>query len=574
MVRELKENGVHVTLEWLEECREHLVSQLKTPASGLHEAVYQQVLRADFTAAGSGGALPPGLGDLKEGVLAGPAVLQVNDLVDVANNYEERTAPPQGRAIPRGMFKLVLTDGRQQVNGFEFSRINELRNDSPKGIKVMVQNVRVERGVLVLTSNNTVVLGGDAAALSAVGAAATTSISALDNSPRHQKPKSMQGPASRSEGGRERADIDIEEGRVGGRGLAAAARESHDERNTPGTNNKGSNGGGVETDQSRRNRKGPSVLSSVRPVSSAQYVEAHQDDEHDFYRYFGGDGDEEGEVEGAGSTDGDETAAGAPRKTRIVVRGKETTGSSVPSTLHTSGSYSSDSHPNSRRQMRRTSPPSPRVRRNDEQEERSCSLKRQRRSTITSKPVPLPWSHMAELPSDGLSVSELRSKGAIRRTWQIKGVVTDLVGFKLKKKFCELRVFVEDGISSMYSKRVMIIAEPVVHGLFGGRDAASLLQMKKNKPADFDALLAKVALYFRKCEGLMTIRLEESQQDKGRHMFCISAICAPSTTSLLPVPSPRTDLEAILNYGKGALRRLRGSPSPQVSRRDSVTSHR
>ena len=84
---------------------------------------------------------------------------------------------------------------------------------------------------------------------------------------------------------------------------------------------------------------------------------------------------------------------------------------------------------------------------------------------------------MAELPSDGLSVSELRSKGAIRRTWQIKGVVTDLVGFKLKS-FVNC-VFVEDGISSMYSKRVMIIAEPVVHGLFGGRDAASLLQMKK-----------------------------------------------------------------------------------------------
>ena len=169
----------------------------------------------------------------------------------------------------------------------------------------------------------------------------------------------------------------------------------------------------------------------------------------------------------------------------------------------------------------------------------------------------LPWSLISALPPDDSSILELRTKGGLERTWRIKGVVTDLAGFKLKKKFSELRVYVEDGGGSGDHKRMMFLADHLVKTIFGDRDTADLLQMKKSQQAAFDSLLAQVAMYFRSCEGIMKVRLEESRQDKGKLLPCILDICEPSTGDTSS--SRNNDLEAILNFGEGALQTMRAA---------------
>ena len=46
------------------------------------------------------------------------------------------------------MLKLCLTDGRQQLIGIEYRRLTGLHTDPPHGLKLVLSNVAVRRGVL------------------------------------------------------------------------------------------------------------------------------------------------------------------------------------------------------------------------------------------------------------------------------------------------------------------------------------------------------------------------------------------------------------------------------------------
>ncbi|CAG8459018.1 2439_t:CDS:2 [Paraglomus brasilianum] len=69
---------------------------------------------------------------------------------------EERDKPCD---FPRGMLKFVLSDGRQVVDGMEYRAIQEISLNTILGMKIQLSNVRVLRGVLLLDSSNTKVLG-------------------------------------------------------------------------------------------------------------------------------------------------------------------------------------------------------------------------------------------------------------------------------------------------------------------------------------------------------------------------------------------------------------------------------
>lgn len=49
----------------------------------------------------------------------------------------------------------------QQVVGFEYRRIQGLPADPPPGLKLLLVEPWVRRGILLLSSDNTVVLGGE-----------------------------------------------------------------------------------------------------------------------------------------------------------------------------------------------------------------------------------------------------------------------------------------------------------------------------------------------------------------------------------------------------------------------------
>ncbi|XAO26118.1 hypothetical protein I312_104952 [Cryptococcus bacillisporus CA1280] len=74
---------------------------------------------------------------------------------DGENEVEDGKVPP----YPRGMLRLELGDGRRIVRAMEYKRINDIvLGQTSLGSKIVVQNVRVLRGILLLTPENSRVL--------------------------------------------------------------------------------------------------------------------------------------------------------------------------------------------------------------------------------------------------------------------------------------------------------------------------------------------------------------------------------------------------------------------------------
>ena len=88
----------------------------------------------------------------------------VIDLVDAEEEFsssdEYDEIEDRGkREYSKRMLKICLSDGKQKVWGIEYQNIPDL-NIASVGQKVFVSNVHVRHGLLLLTSQNTQVLGG------------------------------------------------------------------------------------------------------------------------------------------------------------------------------------------------------------------------------------------------------------------------------------------------------------------------------------------------------------------------------------------------------------------------------
>eukprot|EP00741_Cyanophora_paradoxa_P008128 tig00001264_g7865.t1 len=153
--------GLYVHAEWVEAIlrawsEKHGAHSVESWSKDeLLRRLQEDFMFADLNLAGSG-CLPPNVSGMHKQVLQGSYVLQVDEMINVAEPEDSRY---DGESSSR-MLKLRMTDGRQSVSGSEFRRISGLAYDSPAGLKVVVTDAWVRRGLLDLGPECVRVLGG------------------------------------------------------------------------------------------------------------------------------------------------------------------------------------------------------------------------------------------------------------------------------------------------------------------------------------------------------------------------------------------------------------------------------
>nr|CAB3486868.1 unnamed protein product [Digitaria exilis] len=154
----LRRLGLRLRPEWLESCAAGIPG-----FDGLGGAevqarrCFEQFVFADMNRCGAG-VLPEGVGSMHAAVLDGPFVLQVDEIVNVS-------VPLKGRyhdahAGPKRCLKLSMTDGIQHIYGMEYRPVKDLAVLAPAGLKIVIKNVHIRRGVLMIVPEVIEILGG------------------------------------------------------------------------------------------------------------------------------------------------------------------------------------------------------------------------------------------------------------------------------------------------------------------------------------------------------------------------------------------------------------------------------
>ncbi|KAJ3042625.1 recQ-mediated genome instability protein 1 [Rhizophlyctis rosea] len=183
--------------EWTVQCVDYVRQTENRPLSDheLAQLVYDQYLHSDLADVGLP-VLPPNIADPDHAhniIIGAPnsrspghkgVVLQINDIMEVGvsvqhlldcvldlkpqkalptfdNGYDEAEEPVEkvGK-FPRKMLKLTLTDGQQTLPAMEYSFLPDLSLQSLLGMKIVVRNAVVRRGVMILERQNVECLGG------------------------------------------------------------------------------------------------------------------------------------------------------------------------------------------------------------------------------------------------------------------------------------------------------------------------------------------------------------------------------------------------------------------------------
>ncbi|XP_062592864.1 recQ-mediated genome instability protein 1-like [Saccostrea cucullata] len=176
----LKSRHIHVPGDWLEACVDWITEEnqrVQLSQTQLNGLIFEQWLLADLHEIGSS-CLPEHVTSSKEVQINGMFALQVDSMVDVGKPYYGQLQRVQGASTgnmevtaeptppwepkPTRMMLLNLTDGNFNVQGMEYKQIPSLNNQIKPGCKILVRGrVRCRRGILMLTSDNVTVLGGE-----------------------------------------------------------------------------------------------------------------------------------------------------------------------------------------------------------------------------------------------------------------------------------------------------------------------------------------------------------------------------------------------------------------------------
>lgn len=153
--------GLRLRREWLDSCIRGLERSVPGFASfdlaAKAKLCFKQFLLSDMNYSG-GGVLPENVHNMNLVDLAGPFVLQVDEIINIS-------CPLKGRyqsaaSGPKRCLKLSMTDGVQRVFGMEYRPIKDLEVLAPAGLKVAISNVHIRRGLLMLVPEVLEVLGG------------------------------------------------------------------------------------------------------------------------------------------------------------------------------------------------------------------------------------------------------------------------------------------------------------------------------------------------------------------------------------------------------------------------------
>ncbi|PAN37836.1 hypothetical protein PAHAL_7G126700 [Panicum hallii] len=150
--------GLRLRPEWLESCAAGIPGfDGLGGAAAQARRCFEQFLFADMNACGAG-VLPEGVGSMHATVLDGPFVLQVDEIVNMSAPLKERYR--DAHAGPKRCLKLSMTDGIQRIFGMEYRPIKDLAVLAPAGLKIIIRNVHIRRGLLMLVPEVIDILGG------------------------------------------------------------------------------------------------------------------------------------------------------------------------------------------------------------------------------------------------------------------------------------------------------------------------------------------------------------------------------------------------------------------------------
>lgn len=122
------------------------------------EELYKEVLVSDFRVFGRETGIAEQIRAKNSGVIAGgPVMLQINYFCDVSAKSDDREVLSGEKRTA----KLVMTDdGTNEIFGIEKQRIESLTELTKPGAKIIIKNPQFIRGLLLLDSSNSIVLGG------------------------------------------------------------------------------------------------------------------------------------------------------------------------------------------------------------------------------------------------------------------------------------------------------------------------------------------------------------------------------------------------------------------------------
>ncbi|KAI9207219.1 uncharacterized protein BJ171DRAFT_493932 [Polychytrium aggregatum] len=176
--RELAAYPLSLHPEWIPQCVQFILeSYPEFDTETFVASVLQQLLISDLAQVG----LPvlPEDTDV-EGLVLQPCLLQIVSIRDIGesvfsqhNKITEQQAKQAAqadgtpidpekilRSLPKKMLQLTLTDGTRNISAIEYRPVHGLELFTPPGAKVLVQGATVKRSVLLLTADNTQLLGG------------------------------------------------------------------------------------------------------------------------------------------------------------------------------------------------------------------------------------------------------------------------------------------------------------------------------------------------------------------------------------------------------------------------------
>ncbi|XP_059276958.1 recQ-mediated genome instability protein 1 isoform X1 [Lycium ferocissimum] len=159
--RVLEGLGLRLRKEWLESCVSGLEGMergfLGLDDNAKAKLCFEQFLYSDMNYCGAG-MLPRDVHKLHLVDLKGPFVLQVDEIVNISCPVRDRYQ--KAAAGIKRCLKLSMTDGIQRVFGMEYRPIKDLDVLAPSGLKVVICNVHVRRGLMMLVPEVIEVLGG------------------------------------------------------------------------------------------------------------------------------------------------------------------------------------------------------------------------------------------------------------------------------------------------------------------------------------------------------------------------------------------------------------------------------